>query len=57
MLRNDLITLLGEQDNDPVTVDVGGILVDVAAVTADRGSVVIVCDPEDLRATLDQLAG
>lgn len=56
MLRNDLITLLGEQDNDAVTVDVGGILVDVDAVRNDRGSIVLLLDQEDLRNVLAQVA-
>lgn len=56
MLRNDLINLLGERDNDTVTVDIGGILVDVDSVATDRGNIVLVLDPEDLRGTLEQVA-
>ncbi|MFI5493223.1 hypothetical protein [Actinoplanes sp. NPDC051859] len=56
MLRNDLIIKLSEQDNDCVTVDVNGILIDVEAVAHDRGNVVLVLDREELRATLRQVA-
>ena len=56
MLRNDLIIKLSEQDNDCVTVDVNGILIDVESVAYDRGNVVLVLDPEELRATLQQVA-
>lgn len=55
MLRNDLIIQLSQFDNDGVTVDVKGILIDVEAVTTDRGSVVLVLNPEDLRSTLDHV--
>lgn len=48
MLRNDLIILLSQGDNDPVTVDVNGSRLEVAAVKADRGGVVIVLDTGDL---------
>lgn len=53
MLRNDLITQLSQFDNDSVTVDVKGILIDVESVTTDRGSVVLVLNPDDLCSTLD----
>ncbi|MEV6600615.1 hypothetical protein AB0M36_27760 [Actinoplanes sp. NPDC051346] len=56
MLRNDLIIKLSEQDNECVTVDVNGILVDVDSVAQDRGNIVLVLDPEELRATLTQVA-
>ena len=52
MLRNDLITLLGQYDNDPVTVDVHGHAVDVTNVREQRGSIVIVLDPEGARAAV-----
>lgn len=57
MLRNDLINLLAERDNDAVTVDVGGILIDIDAVSYDRGNIVLVLDPEELQGTLEQTAG
>jgi hypothetical protein len=49
-----LIVGLSQFGNDPVTADIGGILVDVEAVTTDRGTVVIVLDPEDLQSVLRQ---
>jgi hypothetical protein len=54
MLRNDLITLLSQYANDPVTVDVNGIFIDVEAVTSERGHVVLVLNPEDAHGTLEQ---
>lgn len=42
MLRNDLIVLLAQGDNDPVTVDVNGNRLDVAAVKVDQAGIVIV---------------
>ena len=42
MLRNDLITLLSQHDNDTVTVNVNGTLVDIAAVTNADGCIVII---------------
>jgi hypothetical protein len=56
MLRNDLITQLSRQDNDPVSVDVNGILIDVERVTVARDDIVIVLNPEDLFDTLQKLA-
>ena len=56
MLRNDLITLLSQSDNNTVTADVNGILIDVDAVTVDRGSIVIVLNVEDLSETLWKIA-
>jgi len=56
MLRNDLIILLSQRDNDTVTVDVNGILIDVDAVTFDRGTIVIVLNAEDLSETLRKTA-
>jgi hypothetical protein len=54
MLRNDLITMLSQHDNDHVTVDVGGILVDVDSVSTDRGSIVLKLDPEELTAVIQK---
>jgi hypothetical protein len=56
MLRNDLILHLSQHDNDTVTVDVNGVLVDVDTVTTDRGSIVIVLDPEDMQSVLRSVA-
>ena len=52
MLRNDLITLLAENDNNAVAVDVNGALVDVESVTAREGGMVFVLDPQDLEKAL-----
>jgi uncharacterized protein YmfQ (DUF2313 family) len=57
MLRNDLITLLAEaEDNNAVTVSVNGALVDVDSVSAQDGSIVLLLDPEDLQDTLKRWA-
>ena len=55
MLRNDLITALSQQDNDTVTVYVGGILVDVDRVARVNGTVTIVLDPDDIESTIGQI--
>jgi hypothetical protein len=54
MLRNELITLLGQFDNDMATVDINGLLVDIMDVHHDarRESVVLTLDPEDMRMLL-----
>ncbi|GGQ42572.1 hypothetical protein [Couchioplanes azureus] len=57
MPRNDLIIKLSEEDNDCVTVDVDGILIDVDSVARDRGNIVLVLDPDELQATLRQRSG
>lgn len=51
MLRNYLITLLGERDNDPVVVSVNGTLLDVEAVTDGSGCIVLVPADVDERDT------
>ena len=56
MLRNDLITNLSQHDNDAVTVNVNGILIDVDTVTTARDSIVLVLDPEDLQSVLSKVA-
>jgi hypothetical protein len=56
MLRNDLIIMLSEYNNDTVTVNVNGILIDVDSVTTDRDSIVLVLDPEDLQSVLAKVA-
>ena len=56
MLRNDFITLLSRPDDDSVVVEVNGILIDVEAVTTDRGMVVVVLNHEDLSNTLTRIA-
>jgi hypothetical protein len=56
--RNDLITHLSrtDNDNDNVVVNVNGVLIDVEAVKAERDSVVIVINQEDLLETLTKIA-
>ncbi|WIM97718.1 hypothetical protein ACTOB_001266 [Actinoplanes oblitus] len=44
-------------DNDTVTVDVNGILVDVTGATSDRGSIVVKLDPEELTSAIKHHAG
>lgn len=56
MQRNDLITHLSRTDNDSVVVNVNGVLIDVEAVKAERDSVVIVINQEDLLETLAKIA-
>jgi hypothetical protein len=56
MLRNDLITLLGERDNDPVSVSINGFMVDVESVAYMRGHIVLVLDPDEMSDSLKQLA-
>ena len=56
MLRNDLITLLSQKDNDTVTVDVGGTLVDIEAVADARGGIALILQPDDLQDTLTRIA-
>ena len=41
MLRNDLIILLSQKDNDTVTVNVNGALIDIAAVCEADGCIAI----------------
>lgn len=52
MLRNDLITILSEQSNDPVVVRIAGSLIDVESVTHEEGCVVLVFDSEELNDVL-----
>lgn len=56
MLRNDLIVQMSRYDNDNMAVNVGGILIDVVAVHTDRGSVVLVLDPDCLNSVLNKIA-
>jgi hypothetical protein len=56
MLRSDLIVLMSASNNDPVTVDVNGILIDVESVDTDRESVVLVLNQDDLKSVLRQAA-
>lgn len=51
MLRNDLINYLAQLDNDTVTVNVDGNLIDVDSVAYDRGNIVLILDPEGLQST------
>jgi hypothetical protein len=56
MLRNDLITLLGEKNNDNVAVRIGGALVDIDGVAPSAGNIELVLDPDDLSAALRTMA-
>lgn len=56
MLRNDLINLVAERDNDPVAVSVNGTLIDVDSVGYQGGRLVLVLDPDGLRDVLRQIA-
>lgn len=56
MLRNDLINLLAEKDNDNVAACIGGLLIDVDGVTVQRGNIVLVLTPEDLSDALRRAA-
>lgn len=56
MQRNDLIIHLSRTDNDSAVVDVNGVLIDVEGVKAERDSVVIVLNQEDLLETLAKIA-
>ena len=53
MLRNDLIILLSQKDNDTVTVDVNGALVDIAAVCDADGCIVILLGGEETSPSID----
>lgn len=55
MLRNHLIALLAEKDNDTVTVNVGGILIDIDGVTDDRGCIVLNLDSDDVQNVLHRM--
>lgn len=52
MLRNDLINLLSDHDNDPVVVRLGAAAVDVASVASGGGIITLVLDPDELPAAL-----
>lgn len=55
MLRNDLMTLLGEKrENLAVVVKVGELLIDVEAVTGERECIALVLNPDDLRDAVKQ---
>lgn len=56
MLRNHLIALLSEKDNDTVTVDLSGILIDIEAVTGDRGCIVLNLNLEDVEEVVHRMA-
>lgn len=55
MLRNDLINLLAEHDNDIVTVSLKGLLVDVDSVTHARGQIVLTSTPRTCMARCSKL--
>ena len=52
MLRNSLMTLLAEKDNDTVAVRIGELLIDVAAVANERGCIALILNPDDLQDAL-----
>jgi hypothetical protein len=57
MLRNDLIVLLSQQDNDTVTVDINGTPIDIEAVTNTPGGIgiALVLQPDDLQNALQRV--
>ena len=57
MLRNDLITLLAQYDNDPVTVSINGCAVEVEGVAVENGSLTIVLDDDELQAAASTVTG
>jgi hypothetical protein len=52
LLRNDLIAMLSQHDNNPITADVNGIMIDVEEVTVDRDSIVLILNQEDVTSVL-----
>lgn len=56
MLRNDLITLLAQYDNDPVVVSINGCPVGVEGVAVENGSIAIVLSSDELRAAVSTQA-
>jgi hypothetical protein len=52
LLRNDLVAMLCKHDNDPVTADVNGIMIDVEEVTVDRDSIVLILNRDDTASAL-----
>ena len=44
--------MLSQHDNDPVTADVNGIMIDLEDVTVDRGSIVLILNQEDITSVL-----
>ena len=54
-MRNSLVTLASEYDNNPVAVSLEGFLIEVVSVAEQRGQIVLNLDPEELRATLRQI--
>jgi hypothetical protein len=55
MLRNSLMTLLGErQEDNAIVVKVGELLIDVEAVTDERECIALVLNPDDLRDALNK---
>ncbi|MFI5496238.1 hypothetical protein [Actinoplanes sp. NPDC051859] len=56
MLRNDLIVLLSQYDNDTVTVDVRGIMIDIESVGTDRDSLVLHLHRDDVHSVMQNAA-
>jgi hypothetical protein len=55
MLRNDLIVLLSQKDNDTVTVEINGTFIDIDAVVDAPGGIALILQPEDLRDALSRV--
>ena len=55
MLRNDLIVLLSQKDNDTVTVHINGVPVDIDAVVDAHGGIALILQPDDLRDALSRV--
>lgn len=56
MLRNSLMTLLAEKDNNTVTVRIGELLIDVEAVADERECIALIVDPDDLQDALKKVS-
>lgn len=55
-MRNDLITLLGEKDNDNLSVRIGDVLVDIDGVSPGGRNIELVLDRDDLATALRTMA-
>lgn len=49
MLRNDLINLMAEYDNDNVGIEIDGFFIDVEAVTKEESGIALRVDLENLK--------
>lgn len=55
MLRNNLISLLAEKDNNTVTVKVGDLLIDVEGLADERECIALILNPDDLRDAVQRI--